>query len=486
MENIKLAIFDMDGTVLDTLEDLTDASNYVLKKHGYPERSIDEIRCFVGNGLLKLSERMVPAGTDAATVSDVCAELTAYYKAHSAVKTKPYPGICTMLENLRRAGIKTACVSNKVDAAVSELRDMYFKGLFDYSVGAREGKALKPAPDSVYAVLDYFGARKCDAVYIGDSETDMKTAENAGLKMIAVLWGFRDEATLKKAHAKRLCTDAAGLETEIMNVLFRKKEFELVFLGTGTAHMDKRALPGGDCENHFDKSVRRCSSALLNGNCLIDCGPFTVSSLKIIGKPLSEITDIFFTHLHGDHYRAEAVAAVAAAGKEPLRVWLREDAVFPEIPNVELHRLADRVTVNTPCGFKVTGLRSNHDQKFFPEYLYFESGEKHLLYATDGAWMLFETYYFLRNSLLDLLVWDSTVGDDPTNFRMAEHNSLPMQRLMRGSLESLNVLGKDSVICMTHIGGPGSCGHLPTQEEIEKQVEPDGFVVAYDGFRIEC
>jgi len=219
MNNIKLAVFDMDGTILDTLGDLADASNYVLRKYGYPERTIDEIRSFVGNGLYKLAERMVPKDSGA-DVAEVCAELTSYYKAHSAVKTKPYDGIITMLENLRREGIKTACVSNKVDAAVRELCEKYFKGLFDYTVGAREGRALKPAPDSVFDTLEFFGVEKCNAVYIGDSETDMKTAENAGLEKIAVLWGFRDEETLIAAHAEHLCHNSTELEAKIKELLW--------------------------------------------------------------------------------------------------------------------------------------------------------------------------------------------------------------------------------------------------------------------------
>ena len=486
MNSKKLVIFDMDGTILDTLEDLTDATNYILRSHGLAERSTDEIRSFVGNGLRRLMQRVLPADTAPEIIDGYTAEFAAYYKEHSCIKTHPYAGICEMLKKLRDNGILTACVSNKIDAGVQVLCDEMFPGLFDIAVGDRPGQALKPAPDSVYTVLSALGAKKEDTVYVGDSETDMKTAENAGLRMVAVLWGFRDMDTLKKAHARKFASTSGELYDILIAMLSDKKEFELTFLGTGTAGRDRRALPGGEFENSFDKSVRRCSSALLNRNTLIDCGPFTVSSLKIIGKPLGEITDIFFTHLHGDHYQSSAVEEIAAARSTPLRVWAREDAKFPPMPNVEFHYMKDLTAYETPCGFSVTGLRSNHEQKYTPQYLLFEAGAKKFLYATDGAWMLFETFYYLRNAHLDLICWDATVGDDSRNFRMAEHNSIPMLRLMKGSLEDFNTFDEHSQIWLTHVGLPGSCAHLATQEEIERQVAPDGFRVAYDGLTISC
>lgn len=485
MNSKKLAIFDMDGTILDTLEDLTDAVNHILGKCGLPGRSISEVRQFVGNGTRKLMERIFPAGTPADEIDAYASEFSLYYRDHGNVKTRPYDGICEMLRELRKAGVMTACVSNKIDPGVKMLCSELFPGLFDLAIGDRPGQALKPAPDSVLAVLNELGVKKEDAVYIGDSETDMKTAENAGLRMIAVLWGFRDIDVLKKAHAKKFAATADELKDIILKMLFRKKEFELTFLGTGAAYRDPRALPGGEFEHSFTKLLRRNTSAILNRHCLIDCGAFTVSSLSIIGKPLSEITDVFFTHLHGDHYREDAVAEVAAARKTPLRVWVREDAVFPDIPNVELHRMPDRTTLDTPCGFTVTGLRSNHDQKYAPQYLLFEAGEKKFLYATDGAWMLFETFYYLRNAHLDLLCWDFTVGDDPRNFRMAEHNSLPMLRLMKGSLEDFNTIDEHTEIWLTHLGDKRSCRHLGSHDEIEAQVSAEGFRLAYDGVTIE-
>ncbi len=198
----QLAIFDMDGTILDTLEDLKLAINYALHVEGFPERSIDEVRRFVGNGIVKLVERAVPERASASDKRNVHEAFDHFYKVHSKDHTRAYEGIPEVIKNLRAAGVRTACVSNKPDYGVQALVKEYFPGLFDFSVGGREGIALKPAPDSVYEVLKELCIPKSSAVYIGDSDVDLKTAENAGLDAIAVLWGFRDREFLISHGAK--------------------------------------------------------------------------------------------------------------------------------------------------------------------------------------------------------------------------------------------------------------------------------------------
>lgn len=212
----KVAVFDMDGTILDTLEDLKDSVNYALAECGYPQRTYDEVRGFVGNGIRKLIERAVPKGTESADIDRVHEVFTGYYKLHCADKTKAYDGIKPLIEKLRANGIKTAVVSNKADYGVQELCKQYFDGLFDYAVGEREGIRRKPAPDSVNEALRALGMDKSEAVYIGDSDVDFETAVNAGLPCISVLWGFRDEEFLREKGAKLFVHDPAEIFDIIM------------------------------------------------------------------------------------------------------------------------------------------------------------------------------------------------------------------------------------------------------------------------------
>lgn len=198
----KCIVFDMDGTILDTLEDLTDATNYALRMHGYPEHTIDEVRFFVGNGLAKLVRRAVPADCTDDECANVLQTLKSYYSVHSADKTKPYDGILELLKTLKEQGYQTAVVSNKVDAAVQDLCKVYYPGLFDVAVGERENVARKPAADMVQIALNALNVQEKDAVYIGDSDVDVATAKNAGLDGIFVEWGFRDKAFLLEHGAK--------------------------------------------------------------------------------------------------------------------------------------------------------------------------------------------------------------------------------------------------------------------------------------------
>lgn len=212
----KLAVFDMDGTILDTLEDLKDSTNFALEKCGYPVRTYDEVRRFVGNGIRKLIERAVPEGLTVEQIDRVHEVFTEHYKVHCADTTKAYDGIKPLLEKLRASGVKTAVVSNKADYGVQELCKEYFDGLFDYAVGEREGIRRKPAPDAVNEALRVLGIDKSEAVYIGDSDVDFETAKNAELPCISVLWGFRDEEFLREKGATLFVRDPAEIYDIIM------------------------------------------------------------------------------------------------------------------------------------------------------------------------------------------------------------------------------------------------------------------------------
>lgn len=211
----KLAIFDMDGTILDTLDDLADSVNHALTSCGLPSRTIDEVRCFVGNGIRLLIERAVPRGTDSALVDRVFAEFKSYYKEHSAVKTKPYDGIIDLFKYLRENGCLVTVLSNKADFAVQELCRDYFAGLTDYAAGEKEGIRRKPAPDAVLAIMKHCNVEPEDAVYIGDSEVDVETASNSGISGITVTWGFRSKEWLADHGA---ATYADSVE-ELKNLL---------------------------------------------------------------------------------------------------------------------------------------------------------------------------------------------------------------------------------------------------------------------------
>ena len=214
----KLAVFDMDGTILNTLEDLADSTNYALKANGLPERTIDEVRRFVGNGIRLLIERAVPTDTDKKLTDKVFDTFKEYYKTHCAVKTRPYDGIKDVLLELRKAGCLTAVVSNKADFAVQDLCKDYFDNLFDFAIGEREGIKKKPAPDSVFEVLSKLNVEKDNAVYIGDSDVDFATSVNAGMDVIMVGWGFRDAEFLREKGVKRIIKQPS----EILDIILEK------------------------------------------------------------------------------------------------------------------------------------------------------------------------------------------------------------------------------------------------------------------------
>ena len=206
-----MLIFDMDGTILYTLEDLKNTTNYALSEHGFPERTLEEVRQFVGNGIHKLIERAVPAGTSDADIEAVFTTFEIYYKDHCMDTTRPYDGINDLLTKLRAQGYMTAVVSNKVDFAVQDLVKDFFVGQFDVAIGERKGVRKKPAPDSVYEVLKEFDLKKDEVIYIGDSDVDVETARNAGVACCAVSWGFRSVESLKEAGAERIAANPQAL-----------------------------------------------------------------------------------------------------------------------------------------------------------------------------------------------------------------------------------------------------------------------------------
>ena len=190
-------IFDLDGTLLDTLEDLYLSVNHILSKYNFPLRTKDEVRMFVGNGVPKLIERALPKGHDKETFDNALADFKVYYGAHCNDNTKPYPGINESLSYLKARGYKIAVVSNKVDFATKSLCRDYFGDLVDVAIGQREGIEKKPAPDSVFEAMRILDSK--NAVYIGDSDVDIMTAKNSNLPCIAVTWGFRDKDFLTQS-----------------------------------------------------------------------------------------------------------------------------------------------------------------------------------------------------------------------------------------------------------------------------------------------
>lgn len=196
MTPIHTVLFDMDGTLLNTLDDLRDSVNYALSQYGFPSRSLEEVRRFVGNGVRKLMERAVPDGIDDAQLEACFAAFLDYYRTHNAIKTAPYEGVIPVLAELRRCGVRVGVVSNKIDNALQDLTRLYFGDLVEVAVGNREGLACKPAPDTVFAALQDLGETANTAIYVGDSDVDVRTAHGAGLPCVSVLWGFRTKEDL--------------------------------------------------------------------------------------------------------------------------------------------------------------------------------------------------------------------------------------------------------------------------------------------------
>lgn len=217
-DNIKKAvIFDLDGTLLDTLQDLTDAVNYLLQTHGFPKRSAREIRNFLGNGAEELVRLALPEEVAQETLKEYLAEYKAYYNAHSKIKTRPYGGVMELLEILKSKGIGTAIVTNKPDLVAGQLAEEYFGKLIDQTLGDREGIRRKPDAEPVRWMMERLECHK--AIYVGDSEVDILTARNAGIPCISLTWGFRDREQLVDCGAAIFADDAEELKRQIFALL---------------------------------------------------------------------------------------------------------------------------------------------------------------------------------------------------------------------------------------------------------------------------
>ena len=207
-------LFDLYGTLLDTLEDLLDATNYALKVHGYPERTLPELRRFVGNGAENQMRLSCPEGTAPEKIQAVLATYKPYYTAHCQIKTRPYDGIPAALEELGKH-YPLAIVSNKPDSAVKALCADYFPGI--YALGEAADCPRKPAPDMVYKAMKAIGVERC--IYVGDSEVDVLTAKNAGVPCLSVLWGFRDQEDMEAVGAEHFCGETDGFTEKIEELI---------------------------------------------------------------------------------------------------------------------------------------------------------------------------------------------------------------------------------------------------------------------------
>lgn len=207
-------IFDLDGTLLDTLLDLANAVNFAMRAKGYPERTTEEVRSFIGNGIKVLIKRSVPANTSEKDYAEALEIFTKYYLEHIADNTKPYDGITEVVETLRSNGCKVAVVSNKAHVAAQAVVKDFFGDIFDVVVGKMDEFPSKPEPDSLFYTIKTLGVRAEDCVYIGDSDVDVLTAHNAGLPCIGVTWGNRDEDVLVASGAEYI----ARTPNEILDI----------------------------------------------------------------------------------------------------------------------------------------------------------------------------------------------------------------------------------------------------------------------------
>ena len=212
---IKAVLFDLDGTLMNTLEDLTDSTNYILEKHNFPKRTIKEIRSFVGNGIKKLMERAVPQNTDEKIINECYEEMLTYYKENSLIKTAPYVGTKEIVEKLHQEGFKIAIITNKAQNSADIIAEKFFGKSVDLVIGDDKKMPLKPNPAGIEKALEYFKISKDEAVYVGDSEVDLQTGTNGDLKTILVLWGFRDRDFLEEKGGKVFAETVEELENLI-------------------------------------------------------------------------------------------------------------------------------------------------------------------------------------------------------------------------------------------------------------------------------
>lgn len=254
---------------------------------------------------------------------------------------------------------------------------------------------------------------------------------------------------------------------------------EILFLGTCACDYSIKLKT--EFVDKFDFNARRSSSMFFNGRYLIDCGEHTLQSLRIAKIAYENITDIFITHLHSDHYNACNIAEIAKSKKEKLRVWIRGDATIPEMENVEIIKMTVREKYTVADNCFVTGLLANHDTNVYPQHFLFECEGKKMLYACDGAWFLNETWYHLKEAQLDLLVLDATCGDYLGDYRIGEHNTIPMIRVMLPSMKRWGTITDTTEIYLSHLAPSLHKSH----KEMVELVKADGLKVAYDGLCVQ-
>ena len=204
-------IFDMDGTLLNTLDDIRDSVNHIMRKYDFPEREEEEVCEAIGNGARHLMECCVPGGDQNPRFEEILEDYSAYYRDHCQNKTRPYDTMIETLKELQKRNIKTAIVSNKDNAAVQQLAELYFDGLIDVAVGEQEGVSHKPAPDELLKALEEMGKDVDTALYVGDTEVDYETANNANMAVILVSWGFRDRDQIEKLNPGYLIDSPAEI-----------------------------------------------------------------------------------------------------------------------------------------------------------------------------------------------------------------------------------------------------------------------------------
>lgn len=254
---------------------------------------------------------------------------------------------------------------------------------------------------------------------------------------------------------------------------------EILFLGTCAC--DYSPLLQTTYKDVFDKNARRSSCALIDGRYLIDCGYHCLEELRIAKIDLAQITDIFVTHFHSDHYNVECISQIAKASDRTLRVWVRAGANVIAISNVEWKLMKKGAEYTVDENVKVTGLLANHNESVFPQHILLEIEGKKIFYALDGAWFLHETYYALKNASLDFLVLDCTCGDYEGDYRIGEHNSIPMIRLMLPSLKKWGAITEKTQVYASHLAPSLHKSHEETVEILQK----DGVCVAYDGLSLQ-
>ncbi len=258
-----------------------------------------------------------------------------------------------------------------------------------------------------------------------------------------------------------------------------KSNIDILFLGTCAADFSPKLK--NEYKDKFDLDARRSSSMLINGKYLVDCGPHTLDSLRIAGIDRESISHIFITHLHDDHFCPENIRFMAEGRKSPLYLWVREDAPLCPIDGVEIKGipLYKEVMVDNEVG--ITGLSANHEGVSYPQHFIIRIGDKKLFYGCDGGWFINEAYSYLKGAELSLAVLDCTVGDYLGDYRIGEHNCIPMLRIMLPSMRTEKIITDKTAVVLSHIAPSLHKSHKET-DIIAREL---GAILAYDGMKIE-